>query len=336
MKLCLLSRFFDLRNAGVGRYSMKLLKRLRETDLEIETVSQDGGIPFGSGMAKYFLYTAFEAPFKIPQANVYHAMTPLESIHAPNPLVVTFHDFIPMLYLDQIGTHYAENRFERWFTSSYFRMACTRAVQKADVITAVSEQTKEELTREFEVNEREIQVIRHGINQGLEPAVKKDDVFRVGTLSFLGPRKRIDLLIQAFLKANVDGELLIGGKGRMLNKLKEAAGGDERVKFLGFVPDEGLKDFYNSLDAFAFPTKLEGYGLPAVEAMACKTPVVTLSDAKVPSDIKNKTIIVDNLKEWLANPDLSEIDLDKNYKFAKSHDWEKCAREYRDIYEKLG
>lgn len=43
MRVCLLSRFFDLRNAGIGRYSMELMRGLRERGLEVRTVSQDGG-----------------------------------------------------------------------------------------------------------------------------------------------------------------------------------------------------------------------------------------------------------------------------------------------------
>ncbi len=335
MKLCLLSRFFDLRNAGVGRYSMELLERLRNNDLEIETVSQDGGIPLGEGMVKYFFYTAFEAPFKIPEADVYHALTPLESIHAPSPLVVTFHDFIPALYLEDIETHYASSKMERWFTSNYFRIACKTAVRKADAITSVSEQTKEELVREFGVDEEDVKVIRHGINPELKPREKEDDVFRVGTLSFLGPRKRIDLLIRAFLEADVDGELLIAGKGRELERLKRIAGGDERVKFLGFLPEEEVVDFFNSLDVFTFPSKLEGYGLPAVEAMACKTPVVTISDAVIPDDVQDRTIVVDDLERWLENPDFSEIDVEENYEFAKKHDWKICAKDHMRVYEEI-
>lgn len=335
MRLCLLSRFFDLRNAGVGRYSMELVKRLEDRGVEVEKVSQDGGVPLGEGMLKYFFYTAFEVPFKVPESDVYHALTPLESIHAPRPLVVTFHDFIPILYLEQVETHYASSKIERWFTSNYFRIACETAVRKADSITAVSQQTKEELVQEFGVDKEDVKVIRHGINPDLEPREKEDDVFRIGTLSFLGPRKRIDLLIRAFLEADIDGELLIAGEGRDLKRLEKIAGGDDRIKFLGFVPEEEVVDFFNSLDVFAFPSKLEGYGLPAVEAMACKTPVVTLSDAVIPDDVQDRTIVVDDLEEWFEDLDFSEIDIEKNYEFAEKHDWKECAEEHAEVYGNL-
>lgn len=336
MDICLISRFFDLRNGGVGRYSMELAERLKdEKEVKLKTVSQDGGLPLGEGMSGYFSFTAFESLFKIPEADAYHALSPLEAIHAPSPLVVTFHDFIPMLYPEEIGTNSLSGNLERWFTSNYFEIACSIAVRKADAITAVSDQTEEELVSKFDVDRKKVKVIRHGINPNLKPEEKEDDTFRVGTLSFLGPRKRIDRLIEAFLNADVDGELLIGGRGGEEGRLKKIAGDDDRIKFLGFVPEEDINDFYNSLDVFVFPTHSEGYGLPAVEAMACKTPVATLSDAIIPGDIQSRTVVVESLEEWFENPEFEEIDLDENLTFAKEHDWKKCADKYMEIYHTL-
>lgn len=336
MDICLISRFFDLRNGGVGRYSMELGKRLQRKDgVNVESVSQDGGLPLGEGLIGYFSFTSLELPFKLPKADVYHALTPLEAIHASRPLLVTFHDFIPLLYPNRLRPDSLTDKFEGWFTSNYFGMACSIALGKADAITTVSEQTKKKLVEEFGVDEGKIKVIRHGINPKLVPEEKEDDTFRVGTLSFLGPRKRVDLLIEAFKEAEVDGELLIGGDGRERERLEKIAGEDRRIKFLGFVPEDDLNGFFNSLDAFIFPTKMEGYGLPAVEAMACKIPVVTLSDAVIPEDIKNRTITVDNLKKWLKERQYVGVDFEENYKFAKKHDWEECAEKHLGVYENV-
>ena len=336
MKACLVSRFFDLRNGGVGRYSMELLERLRKMrNVEVKTISQEDGIPLGEGMAKYFLFSLFESRFKIPSADIYHALSPIEAINSPSPLLTTFHDLIPITHPDKVTEKHCGSFLERSIKSNYFKMACSRAVENSDLLASVSQQTKKQLIEKFDVEEGKIEVIRHGISPELEPESKKDEVFRAGTLSFLGPRKRTDLLIRSFLGADVDGELAIAGEGRMMKRLKEIARGDDRVNFLGFVPEEEVKDFYNSLDVFVFPTELEGYGLPAVEAMACKVPVVTLSDAVIPEDIKSKTIVVGDLKGWLENPDFSDIDLKENYEFAKEHDWEKSAKKHAEIYRTL-
>ncbi len=337
MKVCLLSRFFDLRNGGIGRYSQELLRCLKKRGLEVRTVSQDGGIPLGEGGLKYLVYTAFEIHFKIPKSDIYHACSPMEVIHAPTPLVVFFHDFIPLLYLQEDYTRYTSRflrRLRPWLDSNYFRIACSIGVKKANAMITPSEQTKQDLVREFRVNEDNVTVIRHGIRSELEPRPKDNDIFRVGTLSYLDPRKRIDFLIKAFLKADVKGELLIAGNGIDYLRLKALAGKDPRIKFLGFIPDKKIVEFYNSLDIFVFPTKVEGYGFPMVEAMACKKPVVTLSDANIPNDIKIRTIAVDDLAEWFKEP-ASEIDLESNYRFAKSHSWKKCAEEHLRIFQEV-
>lgn len=262
MKVCLLSRFFDLRNGGIGRYSQELLRELINRGVNVTTVSQDSGLPLGQGRVKYFIYTAFEIGFKIPSGqDVYHACAPTEALHSPKPLTVFFHDLIPL---------YKTRTWYKGIAAGYFKHVCEVAVKKADAIMVQSEQTKREIVANFNVDESSVTVIRHGISPSLKPQEKKDDIFRIGTLSYLDPRKRIDVLIKAFLEANVEGELVIAGKGPEYPKLRELSKKDHRIKFVGFVPDDRLAEFYNSLDVFIFPSKIEGYGLPLIEAMACK------------------------------------------------------------------
>ena len=62
------------------------------------------------------------------------------------------------------------------------------------------------------------------------------------------------------------------------------------------IDDSKLGDFNNYLDVFVFPTWLEGHGLPIVEAMACKKPVIVLHDARIPWEIEGRCIIVEELE----------------------------------------
>jgi glycosyltransferase involved in cell wall biosynthesis len=201
----------------------------------------------------------------------------------------------------------------------------------------VSEHVKKEVIRIFGIDEDRVKVIKSGIRGDLEPLPKKDKVFRVGYLAQLDRRKRVDLLIKAFKKSDLD-ELVIGGKGLDEGILKILAGGDKRIKFLGFIPDEELVNFYNSLDVFIFPTAIEGFGLPIVEAMACGKPVIVLDDAIIPWEVKRRCIIVENLDIVLGYKDYLErickgIDIEGNYNWAKSHSWNKCIEEYEKLYE---
>ncbi|MDR3223033.1 MAG: glycosyltransferase family 4 protein, partial [Methanobrevibacter sp.] len=133
-----------------------------------------------------------------------------------------------------------------------------------------------------------------------------------------------------------NSRLLIGGKGEELENLKKIANNDDRIVFLGFIPDEKMNDFYNSLDVFVFPTSGEGYGLPIVEAMACGKPVITLEDSYMPHDIKNKTYIssINTLANDLKNRDF-DCDIKSNLEFAKEHSPEKRAEEIIEVYKRM-
>ena len=151
------------------------------------------------------------------------------------------------------------------------------------------------------------------------------------------PRKRVDILLKSFLEADIENsKLFIGGGGSETEKLKEMANGDERVEFLGFVKDEDMNDFYNVLDVFAFPSLIEGYGMPIVEAMACGKPVITLEDSDIPSNLKEKTFVCkkEELADVLANRTYS-CDIKGNIEFFKEHSIENIASKLMKIYESI-
>ena len=333
MKVCLLTRYFDLRNGGIGRFSVEICQGLRKRGFEIVRVATNT-----SGITGYFFYTGIEMPFRIPRGcDIYHSLTPLEAIYVPKERsVVTFYDLIPWLHLNKLDTHYASGKLKmcrRLISKHYFRLA-SQIAARCSAIACISEETKKEVIEHLDVDESKVKVVRLGVSADLKPEMKTDGVFRIGTLSYLDPRKRIGLLIQSFLAANVDGELVIGGEGIDYARLKALAGGDKRIKFLGFVPEERLAYFYNSLDLFVFPTKFEGYGLPIVEAFACNKPAVVLEDGLIPEEVKSRCTVVDNLIQFFQNPKHS-CDVQANFQFARLHNWDSCVQGYIDLYERI-
>ncbi len=335
MKICLLTRFFNRRNAGIGQYSQKLLEEMLTRGHEIDPVCTTR-----RGAVGYLLYTGAEILLRIPRdVDVYHALTPLESIYLPkDKTVVTFCDLIPWLHRGE-KTWYFSGRFggfRRRFGSWWFTRACKKAAM-SQRITCISYQTKREVMDNLKVGEEKITVTRLGISKDLKPKPKKHDGYRIGTLSYLDPRKRIDILIRAFKKGDLDkAELLIAGKGEDKPRLEAIADGDSRIRFLDFVPENKKADFYNSLDVFVFPSLLEGYGLPPVEAMACGIPVVSMQDALIPGDVKSRTHIVkeDYLQSLLENRNFN-CDVGANLKFAREHDWKKFADKIEAVYQEV-
>lgn len=358
MKICLLTRSFNLKGGGIGRVSSSIRDGLIRRGHEVHCISTDK-----EDLVNYFKYTALDIPFRMPRGmDIYHALTPMESIWIPKRKgisvifdliaithperyggrlgrsVVTFHDLFPLANPELQGAGLGQSKLKSSLGRKYFGFACRQAVKCRYVVT-VSEHVKKEVIRIFGIDENKVKVIKSGIRGDLEPQPKGDKVFRIGYLAQLDRRKRVDLLIKAFRKSSLD-ELVIGGKGLTEVTLKEQASSDNRIKFLGFIPDEKLVYFYNSLDAFVFPTAIEGYGLPPVEAMACKKPVIVLDDAIIPWEVKSRCIIVQDLDPTLGSKAYLEalcksIDIEGNYTWAKEHNWDKCIDSYLKLYEEI-
>ena len=339
MKICLITRYFDSRNAGIGRVSCKLRDGLKSQGHEVIPVSTNG-----ESLLSYFYYSAFQVPGLLPKdADVYHAITPVEGIWLKKRSVVTYLDLIPMTHPERAGAGIGYNQLLNMIGSTYFS-ECAKKSSKADKIICISEYTKQDVIERLKVPESKIRVIRLGINPDLDYIPQTKTKFVFGYLGQLDRRKRVDLLIREFLKTKVDAELWIAGTGRDEPMLKELAFGDERIKFLGFIPDEKLRWFYNSLSYFIFPTWIEGYGLPIVESLACRTPVIVCDDAIIPNDVKKHCISVQQdlrhiinaaYQGWSSTSYSAYLASDESYRWAKSHDWDKCIKEHIEVYKEL-
>ncbi len=345
MKVCLLGRYFNLKNGGIGRYAMELAAGLESRGVDLCRVSsQDSRWTRGEGglvLFRYMAYTGLAIRFLAPPGmDVYHALAVTEAIHLPygkRPTVVTVHDLIPMLYAwKYTRTHYASNRVKAWLSRTWFSFAVRRA-KKADRILAISRAVARDLVEKGGFPEEKIRVVPNGVMDSLEPVEKKDRVYRVGTLSYLDARKRISILVDAFKKARRPEELLVGGDTldpEFKAGLLRLAGGDPRIRFLGFVPDGDLKDFFASLDLFVFPSVVEGYGLPIVEALACGVPVVTLEDALIPEEVKAHTFVTsrEDLPRVLDDPPRVRAE---DVEWALNHRWSHVVEEVLEVYREL-
>jgi glycosyltransferase involved in cell wall biosynthesis len=116
------------------------------------------------------------------------------------------------------------------------------------------------------------------------------------------PRKNHIGLIRAFARMvraypQLKQKLVMVGKSTWFSdKVRDAArasGVDERIQFLGFVPDADLLQLYNACDCFVFPSFYEGFGLPALEAMACGRAVVCSDASALPEVVDGAAILFD-------------------------------------------
>jgi len=336
MKICLLTRRFALETGGIGRVSIALRDGLRELGHEVYTVATAE-----EDLVHYFKYSFFDIRHKIPKdCDVYHAVTPMESIWLPKrKSVATILDIIPITNPDKHGARMGGNPIKYTIGRTCFDIGCRQAARCARV-ACISEQGKREIEEHYPRSQGKVSVIRLGIRDDLEPKPKPDEVVRIGYLGQLDRRKRIDVLIEDFKRTTLDAELVIAGKGFNEREMWARAMGDRRISLLGYIEDGELLDFYSSIDYLVFPSAIEGYGLPPVEAMACKTPVIVLKDAIIPEEVKSRCIQLDRLEDFFTILQVGwfeqwESQVQSNYHFAKEHSWGETIKAYLALYQDI-
>lgn len=173
-------------------------------------------------------------------------------------------------------------------------------------------------------------------------------VLSVGTVQ---PRKNYSRLIQALAtirSRGCDVDLVIaGGKGWLEDEIYqtvENSGIKDHIHFIGFVDENDLPSLYQGAICLAFPSLYEGFGLPVLEAMASRIPVVTSNVSSLPEVAGDAAILVnpydvEELAEALWNViydgELRKSLINKGLMRARQFTWEKSARQLLQVYEDL-
>lgn len=332
MKICLVSRHMTLKGNGIGRCAAQLHKGLVERGHQVSVVHD------GESLPAYLWFSTVRKPILLPHGqDVYHALSPVESLWLPeHKTVVSVHDLFPVMYPQFQGSGVGENRVNQWFAGEFF----AHCLFKSSICRSVA--CNSGLTEKQYVDFiaapwlHRTPIIYWGISPDLYPVAAPSGRMKFGYLGQLDRRKRVDVLIQSFRWSRINADLLIAGTGRDEAKLRELAGGDERIKFLGFLPDTKLRLFYNSLTALILPSYMEGWGLPAVEAMACGTPVVILADTIIPYEIRERCWQPVNLRHWFdAMMDCVPPKRGQYVEWAMGHTWDRCVGQYEELYRSI-
>ena len=278
----------------------------------------------------------------------------------PCPYVMTVHDMLE---------HMSRARQQTGFWSTWHIQMTKRVLRGAERIFAVSNFTRTEIEKLFGIAPGKIEVVYNAIDErflrGHASAADRELIAQRYQVTYpfllyagrISPHKNVVRMIEAFsalktelerdqlypdLKLIIIGDDLSGNPD--LRRTVVRSGVQNDVRFLGFIPIEVLRIFYDEAKIFVFPSLYEGFGLPPLEAMAHGTPVITSNVSSLPEVVGNAAVLVNPenvfeimraLHRVLTDKPLRDRMKERGYRQATRFSWEISVRRVLDVYREI-
>lgn len=283
---------------------------------------------------------AKKVPFLLPACDVYHAT------HQDSPFMPWSHKTKVLLTIHDLNALHEHGN--RMYQARYKRML-QKKINRAKVITFISEFTKREVESVFNLIGKETHVIYNGISLGdqfEEPAIKPEGkiLFSIGTVL---PKKNFHVLIDFLKELPVEYKIVLAGTTYhryaedMMIRI-ENEGLKDRFFLIGTINEKQKRWYYDHATAFLFPSLFEGFGLPVAEAMSLGIPLFISNKTSLP-EIGGPDAFYFNdfdahsmAKVFLEG--LSSFDENKKMRLierAKKFDWKLASDKYLEIYHSI-
>lgn len=339
---------------GVSVYTLEMLRFFQKKsskDIQFVIYLRAKPLPDLPEEAPYFTYKVIRGPrlwrdvifplylFARPHLDLLFCPAHYTPRFCPVPTVVTIHD---TSYL------YFQNEFLRKDLLTLTSWTA-HAARHAKKIIAVSNSTKGDIEKNYDIPSSRIKVIYNGFGKSKESYKDKEGSFSipknpyilyVGTIQ---PRKNIHALITAFEqihKTHPKYRLVVVGKmGWLFGDIFEHVleiGLEDHVIFTGYVSNAQLAALYRKATCFVFPSFYEGFGIPLLEAMSYGCPVIASNAASLPEvggdaclyfNPKEPHELTQKIREVIDNPSLQKKLVEKGLKRVALFSWEKSAQE---------
>ena len=266
-------------------------------------------------------------------------------------IVVTVHgagDFTP-------ENKFILSRFIHNWTLRLFRKKVSAAI-------AGSDYARKDIMKYYRLDPAQVRVVNNGADASFVPATAEEiarvkEKYRLPEKFFLGvgrfiPSKNVPRILRAFEEfcketGNTDMRFVnIGAKGLerpLVDEFLAATAYKDRIQLVGYVEQEDLSVFYSAAYALVFPLLNEGFGLPAVEAMACRTPTI-ISTTAAPEFSDEDAMLVDALdmhdiaramRMLVKDPELRERIIEAGERKAATFTWKASTNKIIQIYQEL-
>lgn len=376
MRIGIDARFYGSLGKGLGRYTEKLIKYLEIIDREneyfiflyrenfSEYIPQNEN--FHKILAPYRWYSWQEQlfwprllyKFKLDLVHFPHFNVP---ILYRKKFVVTIHDLILIHFPTLKNTTLIPLYY--WIKFWAYRWVIGSAVRRASNIITVSEFTKNDLLKHYQISKDKILVTYEAADdficpsrekyQSSESILKKYGIIKP-YLVYVGnayPHKNLERLLLAFkkvLKSHSQWHLvMIGKEDYFYRRIKDIACKESisNVIFPGFVSDDDLPAIYFNASAYVFPSLYEGFGLPPLEAMRCGVPVLAsnheclreiLGEAAMYVEAEKIDNLAEKIGEIMINFQERNRLVTAGFQQIEKYHWQEMAEQTKAIYQKAG
>lgn len=297
----------------------------------------------------WWLVRGLEQQLSSLMPDLFHAAAYLGPRHAPCPVIVNVFDTAYITY----------PQYFDWKWHAYARLVIPNTVRNAAAVVTLTEHARGEIIRTYNVPAQRVHIVAPGIGGEFQP--EPDDSLLAqlraqyglseNYLLYLGAtngRKNIPALVAAFAQVRADFPqltLVLAGPRQLddaaTTQAIRAHAVENSVTRLGHIPQSDLPLLYAGARAFIYASKLEGFGIPPVEAMACGTPVVAapnppmpevLGDAAWWAEDDSPAALATAIRRVLNDNALTQTLRDKGIARARMFTWEIAAHALLQIY----
>ena len=369
MRIVIDARMYGLEHAGIGRYILNLINQIEKIDQKNEyylllrkkyyQTLNFKNKSFNKVLADYPHYSFKEQIFlPLQLIKLKPDLTHFPHFNVPllwwGRQVVTIHDLIKHQSKGKATT--TRTAWLYWLKYLVYNLVVWLAIKRAWRIITPCYWWKKELARIYKKEAKKILVTYEGVDEKFSQLTKdrsKKDLLDKYQLSqpfliytgSLYPHKNVSLLVEAVKEIPQLSLAVACARSVFWERFKKQVRkmkAEKQVHLLGFVPDQEVALLYQEAEAFVFPTLVEGFGLPGLEAMSVGLPVIA-SQIPVLKEVYGQAALffdplsvddlVGKIKSLLNNNQLKSDLRDKGKKLVQGYSWQKMAQETIAVYQ---